>query len=83
MSKRVQVKVIAEFDTIGKTTPIKLTWPDGREFAIDQVLDVRPAPAKSGGSGIRYTCRILGQEVPIYFDTRLGIWWCDGKDEVS
>ena len=83
MSKRVFVKVIISIDEIGKVTPIQLTWPDGREFLIDRLLDVRPAPAKSGGSGIRYTCRIQGREVPIYQDPIYGKWWCDGRDDVS
>jgi hypothetical protein len=83
MSKRVFVKVIIDVDTVGKITPIQLTWPDGREFPIDRVLDIRPAPAKSGGSGIRYLCRIQGREVPLYQDQIRGAWWCDGKEDVS
>jgi len=81
MSKRVFVKVLLEIDEIGRKTPKQLTWPDGREFQIDRVLEIRPAPAKSGGAGIRYTCRILGHEVPVYFDNNKGYWWCDGRDE--
>ena len=83
MSKRVFVKVLIDIDVVGKITPKKITWLDGREFEIDRVLDIRPAPAKSGGSGIRYTCRIQGREVPIYQDQISGSWWCDGKDDVS
>ena len=83
MSKRVFVKIQINVDVLGQITPIKITWPDGREFQIDRVLDVRPAPAKSGGAGIRYTCRIQGIEVPIYQDPIRGAWWCDGKDNVS
>jgi len=81
--KRVFVKVIVAIDEIGKVTPRKITWPDGREFEIDRVMEIRPAPAKSGGSGIRYTCRIQGREVPIYQGIVDGKWWCDGKDDVS
>jgi len=53
MSKQVFVKVTINVDTIGQITPIQLTWTDGLEILIDCVLDVRPAPAKSGGSGTR------------------------------
>ena len=83
MSKRVFVKVLLEIDEIGKVTPRKIIWPDGREFQIDRLLDFRPAPAKSGGSGLRYTCRIQGRVVPIYQDISGGKWWCDGKETVS
>jgi len=38
---------------VGKTTLIKLTWPDGRGFEVDQVMDVCPALAINGGSEIR------------------------------
>lgn len=83
MSKRVFVKVLVDIDEVGKIMPRKITWPDGREFEIDRVLDIRPAPAKSGGSGIRYTCRIQGQVVPIYQGIVDGKWWCDGKETAS
>lgn len=83
MSKRVFVKILIDVDLVGKITPIRITWPDGREFQIDKVLDIRPAPAKSGGAGIRYTCSIQGKAVPIYRDEMRGVWWCDGKDNAS
>jgi len=55
MSKRFFVKVIINIFKIVKVTLIKLTWPDGCEYQIDHVLDVRTAPAKRGESGIRYS----------------------------
>lgn len=52
-------------------------------FDIDKVLDVRPAAAKSGGCGIRYLCRIMDREVPLYFGAdnsgKVELWWCDGR----
>ena len=83
MSKRVFVKILIAVDTLGKITPKQITWLDGRVFQIDRVLDARPAPAKSGGAGIRYTCSIQGKAVPIYRDEMRGVWWCDGKDDDS
>ena len=80
MSKMQFIKVLVDFDFHGKVTPVKIIWPDGREFEIDRVLDVRQAPAKSGGAGIRYLCRIKHREVPIYFDDLRNRWWCDGRD---
>ena len=81
MSKRVYVKALIDVDIAGRITPRRITWPDGREYLIDRVLDVRPASAKSGGSGIRYICRIQNREVPIYQDEIKGKWWCDGRDD--
>lgn len=42
MSKMQFIKVMVDFDFHGKVTPVKVVWPDGREFQIDRVLDVRP-----------------------------------------
>lgn len=67
MSIRVEVRVIVEYDLDGQVQPMQIQWPDGRSFYVDRVLDVRMAPAKSGGSGIRYLCRIQGREVPLYY----------------
>lgn len=83
MSKRIFVKVLLDVDEIGKITPRKITWPDGREFQIDRLLDIRPAPAKSGGLGIRYICQIQGHNVPMFRDIADGYWWCDGKVTAS
>lgn len=80
MSQKVMVNVIAVFRA-GKITPLQLTWPDGRAFRIDRILDVHLAPSKSGGFGMRYTCRILGADVPLYYDEAEQIWWCDGKED--
>jgi len=83
MSKRVEVKVVVEFDLDGQIVPISIIWPDGRVFSVDRLLDVRMAPAKSGGSGMRFLCRIMGKEVPLYNGPdatgKRSTWWCDGK----
>jgi hypothetical protein len=84
MSKRVNVKVLVDFGLDGNMLPVRITWPDGREFEVDRVMDVRPAPAKSGGTGLRFTCRIRGREVPLYFGAdktgKVIAWWCDGRE---
>lgn len=67
MSAKVYVKVLAEFSLDGQMVPVQIIWPDGREFPIDRILDVGPGVTKSGGSGIRYLCRIQGKVVPLYF----------------
>ena len=63
------VKVTAEHDESGQIKPLLLTWSDGRKYEIDKVTDVRLAPSlKSGGLGIRYTCKIRGKEVYLFCD---------------
>jgi len=84
MSKKVIVKVLAEFSPDGQLVPLQITWPDGRVFLIDRVLDVRQAAdIKGGGTGIRYLCRIQGREVPIFYgqnsNGRADVWWCCGE----
>lgn len=84
MSQMVVVKVLVDFREDGRMVPVSLTWPDGRVFGIDRLLDVRNAPAKSGGAGLRFLCRIQGREVPLYYGLQKTgkdyVWWCDGRD---
>lgn len=78
MARKVSVRVLAEFDEQGRLLPRSITWEDGRRFAIDRVLDVRQAASlKVGGSGLRYTCRIAGQEVYLFCDDNR--WFMEGR----
>jgi len=79
VSKRIFVKVLAECVLYGNIVPIRITWPDGREFEVDRLLSVGPGVAKSGGSGECYVCRIQHREIPIYRDLVSGAFWADGK----
>lgn len=79
VARKVKIKVLIEIDEEGQGRPRSLTWEDGRQFVIDRVLDVRPAVAlKTGGSGLRYTCRISGREVYLFEDR--GKWFMEGRD---
>lgn len=63
------VSVEAKFDADGNLLPLCICWEDGRRFEIDRVLDVRYAASlKSGGVGLRYTCRIRNQERYLFLD---------------
>ena len=58
MAIRTYVEVAAEYDELGKITPLRITFR-GRTYEVDQVLDVRQAYAvNAGGQGMRYTVRI-------------------------
>lgn len=61
--------VHALFTANGSLLPMAIKWSNGRTYPVDRVLDVRRAASlKAGGVGIRYTCRILGQERYLYFE---------------
>ena len=73
---KINLQVNADFDLDGNIRPRAITWEDGREFEIDQVLDVRRAASlKAGGLGIRYLCRIRGKEVKLFNDE--GHWFME------
>lgn len=77
-SQKVYVEVIARFDVQGRITPLSLRWEDGAVYEIDRVLDVRRrASLKAGGTGMRYTCRILGQIRYLFFEDPR--WFVEGK----
>ena len=74
MDMKVYVRVVAAFALDGSLVPMSITWEDGRQYLIDQVLDVRSAPAmKAGGQGDRYTVRIQGQDKYLFFERNASI----------
>lgn len=63
------VQVVTLFDLEGRMIPKVIVLEDGQRFAIDSVLDIKPAHArKAGGYGERYTVRIRGQERYLFFE---------------
>lgn len=69
MRQKVYVEVTAAFSPDGTVLPLKITWQDGTIYEIDRVLDIRRAASlKVGGCGLRYTCRIRGQETYLFWD---------------
>ncbi|MDO5124155.1 MAG: hypothetical protein Q4D44_05760 [Eubacteriales bacterium] len=72
------VSVTARFDCDGNLLPVILHWKDGRDFSIDRILDMRYAASlKAGGAGIRYKCRIMGQEKYLFLEDNR--WFVEGK----
>jgi len=66
---KIYVKVRADFGFDGKLRPIMLRTEDGAPLRIDRVLDVRPAASlKAGGQGVRYTCRVDGRELYLFYE---------------
>ena len=69
MSCKTYVEVTASFSPEGSVIPLSIKWQDGTIYEIDRVLDIRRAAAlKAGGCGLRYTCRIRGQQTYLFLD---------------
>lgn len=63
------VKVRADFGLDGSIRPLKFRPENGPTVVIDQILDVRQAPAlKVGGQGTRYTCRAGERVFFLFYD---------------
>lgn len=66
---KIYVNVSATFSKDGRMLPLSITWEDGREFIIDQVLYIRQAASmKAGGQGDRYTVRVQGRDRYLFFE---------------
>ena len=69
---KVFIDVYVLFTKDGQIVPKKIIWEDGRGFYIDKVIDVRRAAStKTGGTGIRYRCLILGKVKDLFLDDNL------------
>ena len=76
MSSKLLLNILVQHTPEGKALPLKILWPDGREFEIDRIINTRKVAAmKCGGVGMRYLCRICGKEVPIFEED--GVWFIE------
>ena len=81
----VQVKVF--FDSVGFMKPVEVIWSNGRNYRIDQVIDMHESQvAYSTVRRDKYIVKICGQECNLYFErTRLprglqvGRWYVERK----
>ncbi|MGJ4851415.1 hypothetical protein ACH6CV_14325 [Bacillota bacterium Meth-B3] len=75
LKEYLRVRVDCEPD--GRMIPLAIYPDEGGPEVIDKVLDVREAPSlKMGGQGVRYTCRMRGQEIYLFCDR--GQWFMEG-----
>lgn len=66
---RKNITVIAKMKSDGSVIPLKIVWSEIETYTIDKVLDIRKASAtKTGGFGLRYTCKIKGIEKFLFLD---------------
>ena len=76
---KTYITVKATFSPDGSLMPCSVIWEDGREYEIDQVLDVRRAASlKAGGTGIRYTVRIGRSRTFLFFEDPR--WFVERRD---
>lgn len=76
MSEKIAVEMIVEHSKEGIIFPLIMIWDDGREFYIDNVLNIKSARSlKIGGSGIRYRCKIRNKYVYLWLDEN--IWYLE------
>ena len=63
------VEVRAEHQLDGTIKPIMFREEDDLYTHIDEIIDVREAPAlRAGGQGVRYTCRVQDQAFYLFHD---------------
>ncbi len=79
-STKIFVKVIAYYDLDGSITPLKIIWKDNTLYNVDKITQKIPAASlKSGGYGMRYTCKIHGHMRYLYLEeTR---WFIERKQD--
>ena len=66
---KLYVDVLARTNVSGDILPIRVIWPDGRAFTIDEILDARPfGPTVQGVSTAVYTCRFGGHRADLYLE---------------
>ena len=76
LNMRKNITMIAKMQDDGKIIPLTILWENGKTFNIDKVLDIRKkASTNGGGKGLRYTCKILGQERFLWLDDN--IWFVE------
>jgi len=70
------IDVICLYQKTGQIKPIYIIWEDGRKYLIERITQIIPAASlKSGGMGLRYTCKICSQQRYLYLEE--GRWFIE------
>lgn len=78
--KKTYVTVNVDHRPDGTARPNRITFEDGSSYEIDRVkYCVRAASTKVGGTGLRYTVMICGNET-FLFDEENGKWFVEEKE---
>ena len=81
--RKVYVEVRARHLIDGTCRPESIKFENDEVYEIDRVKQCcRAASTKVGGTGLRYTVMICGQETYL-FDEENGKWFVEGKGRVA
>jgi len=66
---KVYVNVLAKFDRDGNITPLIVEWEDGRQYEIDNILDVRRNTLQcENEKWVRYMVLIGKNRTALYYE---------------
>ena len=70
------VDVICIYNKAGQIKPLYIVWDNGMKYPIERVTQIIPAASlRSGGMGLRYTCKIGRQERYLFLEE--GKWFIE------
>lgn len=76
---KLYVDVIVLNTKEGQIKPLMIVWQNGVKYAIDKISQVTKAASTiAGGSGIRYTCQIQGQQRYLFLEEDK--WFIEKKE---
>ena len=80
LENRTYVEVMAAFTPEGRMRPAAICWEDGRVFEIERICGhCRCLCPHNQETARRYTCRIRGRTVYLYYD-ELCSWYLEKKE---
>lgn len=76
---KLYVDVIVLNTKEGQIKPLMIVWQNGVKYAIDKISQVTKAASTiAGGTGIRYTCQIQGQQRYLFLEEDK--WFIEKKE---
>lgn len=76
---KIYIDVIVLNTKNGQVKPLMIVWLNGVKYAIDKISQVTKAASTiAGGSGIRYTCSIQGQQRYLFYEEDR--WFIEKKE---
>jgi len=79
--RKVYVEVQVRVSPEGEVRPLSITFENGKVYEIDRLKHrCRAHATKVGGTGIRYTVMIRGQETYLFEDE--GRWFVEAKPKL-
>lgn len=73
------VDVVCLNEKSGQLKPLYVIWDDKVKYEIDRVIQIIPAASlKSGGMGLRYTCRFGRTTRYLFYEE--GRWFIEKPD---